>query len=177
MRAPVMEPQPISAGDHFILDPVDSPEVTSDVSDVDSAGESVEGGDDDWTEETVSVEHAEVEIGDTIACDEASLEEEMIVEEFVPIVIEGTPPDRIQEAWPRRRIDEKRKPPPSTLSIPPLVSNLDGAGSEEPTGALDNGTGTGTAKKRTVREMIAAYDKSPASATTAARGGTILEGR
>jgi hypothetical protein len=179
MQAPMIELQPVpvlsdgGVGDHFVLDPVESLEVTSDVSDVDSAGESDEGGDDDWTEETVSVEHAEMEIGDILedmhASDDASLEEEVIVEEFVPIAIEGTPPDRVQEAWPQRRIEEMRKLPPSPLFIPPLVSNLNGAESEEPIGALNNGSGT--AKKRSVKEMIAAYDKSPS-----AMNATILEG-
>jgi hypothetical protein len=109
--------------DQFVLDSLDGPDVTSDVSDADQCDEE---DDDDWTEETVSVAHAEMEVGsiyeDELVEDGDSLGEEIAVEEI-----------------------PKAAQPPAALLIPPLTD------------------GRPPPEKKSVKEMIAAYNKYPAS--------------
>jgi hypothetical protein len=126
--------------DHFFLDHVDSPEITSDVSDVDNASHPL-ADDDDWTEETVSVAQADMEIGSThedeILDDANSFEEEIVVDEEEPDI--G-----------RNQVRKVTYPPPA-LWIPPLTTDVDtaGGGSESP-----------VPEKKTVKDMIAKYDRS-----------------
>jgi hypothetical protein len=99
----------VPADDHFVLDPFDGPEVTSDVSDADQCADYAEeenDDDDDWTEETVSVAHTEIVVEgileNEVVDDDDSYEEEVVLEEdqrgvqplaalMVPPLTEGIP--------------------------------------------------------------------------------------